>query len=152
MVMLKTGKIMCIDPGVDAFSPNPYVRLISIDAENGSYEIVILHGGESRLTIEPLRGDVDGDTDTDLLDFDWLISRIDGPQDVMSCACDLAGMGADGDVDLFEVPYFMLGHTAFQDSGQNGSRERTCANLARLVWVRFVFFLHAMRRESAFTR
>lgn len=91
--------------------------LLAVDPRDGSYETVMYFIPSFTLAVVPLRGDVDGDRKTDLLDLEWLTGCTDGPEGGMSPACDLADMDADGDVDLFDARYFMLGYSAFAEAG-----------------------------------
>lgn len=67
------------------------------------------------MSVVPLRADVDGDRDSDLIDMEWLIACSEGPQEGIAPTCDLADMDADGDIDLFDMRFFLLGHTALQN-------------------------------------
>lgn len=87
--------------------------LVSVDPRDGSYQTVMNNGVGASFAVVPLRGDVNGDHDTDLVDMQWIASCLDGSDEEAAPNCGLADMDADGDVDLFDVRYFMLGYTAF---------------------------------------
>lgn len=87
--------------------------MIAVDPHDGSYETVLEYGGTGSFAIVPLRGDVDGDGNTDLYDLDWFAACMEGAGIEIPAHCHLADMDADGDGDLFDLRYFMLGHSAY---------------------------------------
>jgi WD40 repeat protein len=100
-----------------ATSSPPFYSIVSIDPADASFELVAV--GPIALSLcglagVPLRGDVDGDADTDLTDLQSLLYCMLGVNvGPPNPECGLADMDGDGDVDLFDVRYFMLGYTAF---------------------------------------
>jgi len=93
-------------------------RLLAVDPYDGSYETVMPYVPTINLGVVPLRGDVDGDRDTDIVDLEWMSACVDGPDAPTPPSCDFADMDADGDVDLFDARYFMLAHSAFAESAE----------------------------------
>lgn len=100
------------DPSIGPFGSD---TIISIDPDIGSFErVLVADVGVSIFAIVPMRGDVDGDGDSDHSDLEWLVGCIEGSSVEVSPACDLADMDADGDVDLLDVRYFLVAHSSIQ--------------------------------------
>lgn len=87
--------------------------MVAVDPHDGSFETVLAYGGTTEFAVVPLRGDVDGNQDTDLSDLEWFASCMYGPNSNVSPTCYSADMDADGDVDLFDARFFDLGYSSF---------------------------------------